>query len=230
MRPIAPQALAIGPDWAGETAFLVAGGPSAARWCGPDGTLECLRGRRVLAINTSMTTVVPFADMGFFHDERWLREYWRGLDGFAGRVVTCSKAAVAISLPHLAAAVNAAGAVLPRLEYVEKVSYEDGLAAGRHQVAMKSTSVQGGLSLLAHLGVARIVTVATDMAAGADGRCHHHAPHPARWSFDPSRWDTHAEELAIAAEALAARGIEVVNTSPTGRLPFWPYRELSACL
>jgi hypothetical protein len=230
MRPIAPQALAIAPDWAGETAFLVAGGPSAARWCGPDGTLACLRGRRVLAINTSMTTVAPFADMGFFHDERWLREYWRGLGPFAGRLVTCSRAAIAISAPHIAAGVIGADAVLPPLHYVEKASHKLGLASDRRQVAMKSTSVQGGLNLLAHLGVARIITVATDLAAGADGRCHHHAPHPARWGHKPERWDDHVEELRIAACALARRGIEVINTSPTGRLPFWPFRELSACL
>jgi hypothetical protein len=55
----------VAPEWADETAFIVAGGTSVQQL-----DLALLRGRRVIAVNSSYE-VVPFADFLFFNDASW---------------------------------------------------------------------------------------------------------------------------------------------------------------
>ena len=54
----------IPPEWTGETAFLLGGGPSLKGF-----NAECLRGRRVIAINNSWE-LAPWADVLYFCDEK----------------------------------------------------------------------------------------------------------------------------------------------------------------
>jgi len=54
--------------WPGETVFIIGGGPSVRGQ-----NIEALRGRRVIAINSSYL-VAPWADYLIFADERW----WAG--------------------------------------------------------------------------------------------------------------------------------------------------------
>ena len=66
------------PEWTGETAFLVGGGPSVR-----DVDLSQIRGR-IIAINNSWE-LVPHADVLYFCDEKWWR--WHGgrvMAGFEG--------------------------------------------------------------------------------------------------------------------------------------------------
>jgi hypothetical protein len=57
------------PEWAGETVFIVAGGPSVAAQ-----NLDVLAGRKVIAVNSSYERV-PGADVLFFGDCRWWDEH-----------------------------------------------------------------------------------------------------------------------------------------------------------
>ena len=74
-------------EWPGETVFIVGGGPSVL---GQD--LNALRGRRVIAINSSVHAV-PWADILYFADWRWWYEPENraAATSFAGRVVTTSR-------------------------------------------------------------------------------------------------------------------------------------------
>ena len=74
-------------EWPGETVFIVGGGPSVL---GVD--LEALRGRRVIAINSSVYAV-PWADILYFGDWRWWHEPENkaAVASFPGRVVTTSR-------------------------------------------------------------------------------------------------------------------------------------------
>ena len=56
-------------EWAGETAFIVGGGPSALH-----ADLSTLRGRKVIAINSSWRAM-PWADFLVFSDNRWWAEH-----------------------------------------------------------------------------------------------------------------------------------------------------------
>lgn len=70
-------------DWSGQTATIVASGPSAAAT-----DFELLRGRRVIAINLSWQ-LVPWADVLYGMDG----QFWHLLEGlpqFPGRKVTSS--------------------------------------------------------------------------------------------------------------------------------------------
>lgn len=198
-------AWSVPPEWKGETAYIVAGGPSVAQQ-----NLELLRGRKVVAVNTSWEAV-PWAAFLFFADLRWWQANAVRVGTFAGRIVTCSKIAVAPGLLHL-----------------DKIRPPPVLAAKPHQVAMQRTSLAGGIGLLVHAGVARIVLLGADMKAAPDGRTHHHRTHG--WPAKPGCWDKQLLELKAMAPALAERSIEVINTSLESRIDWWPKRPLADCL
>src|SRR5262249_36813198 len=74
-------------EWATETAFVIAGGPSVLNY-----DLEMLRGRNVIVINSSIHTV-PWANFLYFGDWRWWNEPENraAVDSFAGQVITTSR-------------------------------------------------------------------------------------------------------------------------------------------
>jgi len=74
-------------EWPGETVFIVGGGPSVLGL-----ELEALRGRRVIAINSSVYKL-PWADILYFGDWRWWNEPHNraAVASFRGRVVTTSR-------------------------------------------------------------------------------------------------------------------------------------------
>ncbi len=192
-------------EWPGETAFIIGGGPSVSEI-----DLSLLKGRRVIAVNSSFTAA-PWADFLFFADARWWLEYGARTKGFAGRIVTVSKALGD-----------------KRLLTLNKIKPPPGLATKPTQVAMQRTSLHGAMNLAFHLGVKRIVLLGADMRAAPDGRTHHHKPH--KWKVVKGCWDRQIEQLRMCANALAEKNVEVVNCSPVSRIEFWPKARLEDCL
>jgi hypothetical protein len=199
----------VAPEWAGETAFIVAGGTSVH-----DQDLSLLRGRRVIVVNSSYEAV-PFADILFFGDFSWWEAHRRrdALLGFAGRIVTVS--------------LRAAGRRLLRLR---RQVPPPGLSCDPRSVVSERTSLQGAINLAVHLGVKRIVLLGADMRRADDGRSHHHSPHPRPNKPGNRTWDIQMAQLQLVVEPLRALGIEVINTSPISRIDWWPRAELAACL
>jgi hypothetical protein len=189
--------------WEGETAFIVAGGPSLIGF-----DFEKLKGKRVIAINTSYEKV-PFADVLLFGDERWWN--WRRdhARNFAGLIVHCG------------------GLHDMRLKRM-KPAPPPGLKLDRDSLCFRHTSLTAAINLAVHFGVKRIALLGADMQKDAEGRSHHHKPHPV-----PSRqgcWDLQMKDLETLVKPLLLAGIEVINTSLQSRLGFWPKRDVMELL
>ena len=192
------------PLWEGETAFIVAGGPSAAGQ-----NLSRLAGRKVIACNSAWTAV-PFAQYLLFADNRWWTEYGAKISGFPGDIVACT---TSLEGPFR------------RLRKIATPS----LAADRGEAFCRRTILTVGMTLASHLGVRRIVLLGADGKRAADGRSHHHPPHP--WPVKVGCWDEQRVDLASLVGPLMGRGIEVLNASPgSAWADLWPVVTLDEAL
>jgi hypothetical protein len=186
-----------GPEWAGDRCFIVGSGPSVAQQ-----NLEVLRGRRVIAVNSSWP-LVPFADFLLFGDGRWWRQYRNdALAGFPGRIVTCDW-----------------GSVHSRVLRMRRVK-PPGLASRNDTLAMRRTSLSAAINLAVHLGVKSIVLIGIDNKVATDGRTHFHDRHP--WDQITRCWQEQRDDLETLVVPLRDRSIETVNASPGSALPCWP--------
>lgn len=190
------------PIWRGETAFVVAGGPSAREFS-PD----WLRGQRVIAVNSSYIAY-PFADILFFCDLRWWREHENALQDFAGDIVTNGPI------------VPLKGSRRPLM--LGRAHPMDGaLSLDPRRVVVGRTSTHGAINLAILLGAETVVLIGVDMGIAEDGTTHHHAPHP--WPLKPDCYDGQMKELEKLARAVRAQtSVEIVNTSLGSRLTCWP--------
>jgi hypothetical protein len=177
-------------EWPGETAFIIAGGPSVL---GQD--LELLRGRRVIVINSSVFAL-PWADFLYFGDWRWWHENKAAIAGFAGRAITVSQS------------------VADKNVRICRKTNPPGLASAPDSLMQKWTSLTAATNLAAHLvgpGGA-IVWLGADGKHAADGRTHHHQPH--RWPAKPGCYDQQRADLVTIIPSLQALKISLFNASP----------------
>jgi len=197
----------IEPLWCGETVFIVAGGPSLRGV-----NLDCLKGRKVIAVNSSYEKV-PFADLLFFGDARWWTDHADKLKKFSGRIVTCSGAVSSDKLLKLRRVVPGNGS--------------PGFAEDRDATASQRTSLQGAMNIASHLGARREVLLGADMGRASDGASHHHSKH--RWPVRQGNvtWNEQMSHLKLIVEPLAKRKVEVINTSLVSRIPWWPKMSLT---
>lgn len=195
-------------EWADQTAFIIAGGPSVAQQ-----DVGALRGKRVIAINSSYE-VAPWAEYLIFGDAPWFFRHREALKGFPGRIVTTS--------------LSVRGSAERSVLRLKKKYPPPGLSKSPDEVVMQKTTLQAAINMAVHLGANRIVLLGADMGAAPDGRTHHHKPHPT--APKPGCWDEHIEQLRHTVVPLAELGIEVINTSINSRLPFWPKVPLNEVL
>lgn len=111
-----------------------------------------------------------------------------------------------------------------RLRWIDK----PGLAADRSEAFMRRTTLTAALTLASHLGANRIVMLGADGKPAADGRTHHHAPHP--WQQRPNCWDEQRADLAAMVKPLKEHGIEVINASPGSDWGLWQVVSLDDAL
>jgi hypothetical protein len=179
-------------EWEGETAFIIGGGPSVL---GQD--LEALRGRRVIAINSSVYAV-PWADFLYFGDFRWWNEpdNQAAIASFGGRVVTTSRL------------------VSDKKVLVCRKANPPGLAFEHDSLMQKWTSLTAATNLAAHLvgPGGTIVWLGADGRHAADGRSHHHKPH--RWANKPGCYDKQRADLVTIVPSLRVLKIAAFNASP----------------
>jgi hypothetical protein len=196
-------------EWPGETAFVVGGGPSVR-----DVDLGALRGRRVIAINSSVYAV-PWADYLYFGDFRWWNEGPNQAAAmcFGGRIVTTSRL-----VSH------------PRVLHCRKTK-PPGLALAADSLMQKWTSLTAATNLAAHLvgPGGTIVWLGADGRIAVDGRTHHHQPH--RWPHQPGCYDKHLGDLRTIVPSLLALNITLFNASPgSAYADLWPVMSLQAAL
>lgn len=195
-------------DWTGETAVIIAGGPSLTQ-----AQVDATRGRaKVVAINNAVY-MAPWADVLWFCDRKWWIWHEQAVRAFRGEVWTLENLSLRHEMPALRCVCNAGAK-----------GWDDGpdcLRNGRN-------SGYQAISLAAKRGAGRILLLGFDMRA-IDGRCHWHDEHET-----PSTPKVYAETMlphfpALGA-ALAAKGVEVVNCTPGSALTVWPQGEIECAL
>lgn len=183
--------------WPGETVFIIAGGPSVS---GLD--LHALKGRRVIAINSSVFAW-PAAEFLYFGDARWFQMNRARLADYGGVKVTTARPVLAKDVCRM-----------------RKIRMPPGLALEPDALVMQRTSLSGAINLAVHLGAAHVVLLGADMGPDEKGRTHHHAPHA--WPQRPGCWDEQIKELRLMVGPLKQAEVEVVNCSMQSRIDWWP--------
>lgn len=197
----------IKPEWKGATAVIVAGGPSV--------TTEQIdqlgkSDLKVIVVNNA-ATLVPWADMLYFCDDRWYDWHKDLVRNFGGMRVTLENIRLQSELEVRCVRDYGVTGFAPK---------SDGVMNGRN----------GGyqaLHIAAWLGAARVLLLGFDMRA-IDGQMHWHDEHPIRTPatiFDG--WLSCFESLA---PELQKRGVEVINCSPGSALKVFPHITLAAAL
>jgi hypothetical protein len=197
------------PDWTGQTAVIVASGPSAA-----DVRLDLGQGgARFLAVKDSWR-LCPWADVLYACDAHW----WEAHDGvpeFRGIKIASASPKMA-RWPEIMKAV-----IVPRTEtmqFGEAGHVGWGRNSGFHAV-----------NLAAQWGVAKIVLAGFDFRV--DRGFHWFGEHAYKAATPRAehiaQW---AGILDNAAPALAARGIRVLNASPDSALMAYEKMDYEAAL
>jgi hypothetical protein len=141
---------------------------------------------------------LPWADFLYFGDWRWWneKENRAAVDAFAGRVVTTSQLVRD-----------------PKILQCRKTR-PPGLASDADSLMQKWTSLTAATNLAAHLigPGGTIIWLGADGRFAADGRTHHHTPHP--WPHKPGCYDRHHADLLTIIPSLRTLGIAAFNASP----------------
>jgi hypothetical protein len=203
------------PDWAGQTAIVVGGGPSAA-----DADLGGVAGRaRCIVINEGYR-LAPWADALYAADAHWW-ERQRGCREFRGMRISQS---------------DQAAKMYPGIQQVSlrRVSCfimepHGVVSAGSDEFGVGANSGFQAINLAIQFGTRRIVLVGFDMTVGHG--VHWHGPHGGGLN-NPSaegieRW---RRVLDRQAEPLARAGITVINASAISALRNYPKMKLGEAI
>ena len=206
--------------WPGGTAFILGGGFSLL---GFDG--KRLAGRRVIAINNAWE-IHPEAEILHFADKAWWMQYGDKVKaGFKGRYITTCHRAL-----HETAGIQIIDNT-GQTEGHDRLETEASKLSGRH-------GGQQAINLAFHLGARRQVLMGFDMranpapVAGVTDDCHFHAGHRRATAIEDYGWHSKVpggpqrpgfiQVMRPVAEALAARGVEVLNATPGSALDCFP--------
>jgi hypothetical protein len=195
------------PDWSGETAVIVASGPSAK-----EVPLSLARGRaKVITINESWR-LAPWADVLYAADHQWWQK-GKGVPEFRGLRVAQGDAA-----PRMYPRIKEVGLVRTGQIVRSPLGY---LAAGSDEYGRGANSGFQALNLAVQFGATRIVLVGYDMRV--DQGFHWHGRHPQGMNNPTpegiARW---ARVFDQAAGFLRLIGVEVLNASASSALTAYP--------
>lgn len=190
------------PEWQGETAVVIASGPSLTRE-----QCDAVRGKcRVIAVNNAgidtesdgvmVPAMAPWADVLFAADAKWWRCYHKRALLFEGR-----KATVKATLPW--------PEIYSLTQSIDHPTYDP---RPTHLVSGGNSGYMA-VHLAVHLGVKRILLLGFDMKEGRNRRRHWFGNHPpklnARGNF--SGWLRAFDKFA---KILHTMEIQVINCTP----------------
>jgi len=204
-------------DWVGETAAILASGPSLTR-----AQCEAVRGRcRVIAVNNQgvetevngvmQPAMAPWADVLFASDLKWWKQYGERAKEFKGLKVTFRQHRGhpdVLSLEH-------------------SVTHPSFDPRPTHLV-MGGNSGYQAIHLAVHFGVKRILLLGFDMQETGRRR-HWFGNHPPRLDSKPS-FATWIRAMNKFAPVLRARDVDVINCTPTTALRCFRRMSLEAAL
>jgi len=186
--------------WPGETIAIIGGGPSLTQQ-----QVDACKGKcRVIAINDSLR-LAPWCDVHYFCDEKWWnwhheKDWYKGFTGLR----------VTLENPKLCA--------LADIKSLRNLGV-GGLSENPEGVHTGQNSGYQCMNLALHLGAARILLLGVDMGeleVNGQKRNHWFGDHP-----DPTGMGIYQmmiRHYEKAGEAIAAKGILVLNCSATSAL------------
>lgn len=186
--------------WSGATVAVLASGPSMSQQAA-DRVLAA--GLPTIVVNNTMR-LAPWADVLYAADESW----WRNTPGsfeFRGLKVSCEPVAGILRL-------------LP--------AGTEGYSDDPMTVYTYGNSGAQAIQIAAKAGAKRILLLGFDMNGG-----HWHSEHasPLR-TTSIELYEQWRKRYPTLATALTARGVEVINCSPTSALECWPRESLEDAL
>jgi len=198
------------PDWTGETAIVVATGPSAANV-----PLEIAKGKaRFLAVKDAWT-LCPWADALYACDHHWWEAH-NGVIPFLGQRIAYDERTIEkwLGLGFLKVEIK---------KYMEHLRFDQVGTVG-----WGGNSGFHAINLAAQFGAKKLILVGFDMRI--DEGKHFFGDHP--YQGGPSagnckRWSAHLDKQA---PAFSERGIKVINCSPVSTLTAYPKMPLEKAL
>lgn len=213
-------------EWKDERCFLIGGGSSLR-----DFDFSRLIGKgRIITINKGFLAT-PFADICFFMDERFYRE-WIVEGGFGSEIVDKFRA-----FPGLKVFLDIHGR-----NYWHEVYHIRDHPGGREGI---SSSLQEGLyhggnsgyaalQLAIVLGCNPIYLLGYDMKFGQDGKTHWHEGYPANKDESPlpgeQTYHGFASNFMNLAPKLKEKGIKVINLNPDSGLKCFEFGDIGDVL
>lgn len=186
------------PIWAGETVYVIGGGPSLANF-----NWNSLAGKRTIAINKSILSY-PSADIMYWTDSRVYSWYKQDIDKFKGPKYTIRH--------HV---------TYPADVKVLRKSNKFGLEESKDALCHGNNSGYAAINLAYLLGAKRIVLLGYDMHN--DGKKgHYHDGYPVPVTGDNIYRDQFIPGFQILADLLKQKKVEVYNASMTSSLKVWP--------
>lgn len=201
--------------FAGETVFVIGGGPSLAGF-----DFSRLAGRRVIAVNSAGYDA-PWADILFFHDNSWFEEERNRalVDGWSGLVMTVSR--------------HAKLAAPERVVRVEIADRQD-FPRGHGPIKTGRSGGQTAVSLAVTLGAFRVVMLGFDMKDDG-GVTHYHVDRPLYTKEHAARTVGEYAATFLPAwvgwnEAAVKAGCRILNATPGSALAEFPVVDLETLL
>jgi len=198
--------MAVPRQWKGETAVLIASGPSLT----PDDVNYCQNKARVVVINDNYR-LAPWADLLYAADGPWWHEH-KGVPEFQGQKWTQDDhAARKFGLNYIAC------------------KYQPGISHDSSVIHAGFNSGFQALNLVYLMGVKRVILLGFDMKLGKSGKKHWFGDHPAplNKNFHATRW---ADCMDKVARRYEKAGVVVINASRETALKEYRRAKLADCL
>lgn len=210
--------------WEGETAVILAGGPSLREF--DTEIFRQLSPRpRVIAINDSWR-IWPDADVCYFCDAAWFCDQERknraAIDGLT-RFYEMTRWGFWVKGGE-----EPGGPRLPHDVHVLRFTGQRGYDPDPGSLRHGSNSGYQAIHLAAHYGAARILLLGYDMHVQT-GRTHWHGEDRPR-DFGNIIRHSFLPHFPTLVEPLRLRGIEVLNCTPGSALTCWPMAKLEDAL
>lgn len=186
------------PIWAGETVYIIGGGPSLETF-----NWNSLVGKRTIAINKAILSY-PMADAMYWTDSRVYGWYKQDIDKFKGPKYT---------IRHHAS--------YPADVKVLRKSNKFGLEESKDALCHGNNSGYAAINLAYLMGAKKIVLLGYDMHNdGTKG--HYHDGYPVPVTGDNIYRDQFVPGFQILADLLKQKKVEVYNASVRSSLTVWP--------
>ncbi len=201
------------PWWQGQTAFVLASGPSLT-----PAICDKIAGRKAIVVNASFR-LAPWAPVWFFTDSGIYDRYRNEVRAWPHHVITMSRMAKR-ELNHRIKRVHAENdTAAPITEFPP---------AGSPYIWAGRSSGHTAVALAIALGAVRIGLVGFDMRIVA-GREHHHSEYSGIRDLAQ-----YARDLVPAfngwRDAARRRGVEIINCTPGSAVTEFPFADLDSVL